>query len=229
MISGRGLVLVLLAALPAATRAASDDFKALDVAVLQADSQRYHRMARNLRNRYQLRAQKVSALDTQVKQTIAEAQQRQAEQLEATRQQQAQAQSNAAGMSAAADILGFLPGGGGLRSVIKTGVQAGLRGAAQSGVAAADQRAANAAGESATDVQHAEAAANDLKAQSSKEQAKLEILSNRADQLDRLADAKGLLASAEEMRLKAEELSRSANRPAELEKRRDVLETMDAW
>ena len=229
MISSRGLVLAMLVALPLAARAVSDDFKALDVAVLQADAQRYHRMAHNLRNRYQLRAQKVSALDTQVKQTIAEAQQRQAEQLEAARQQQAQAQSSAAGMSAAADILGFLPGGGSLGSAIRTGAQAGLRGAAQAGVAAADQNAANAAGESATGVQHAEAAANDLKAQSSKEQAKLEILSNRADQLDRLAEAKGLLASAEEMRLKAEELSRSADRPAELEKRRNVLDTMDAW
>ena len=85
-----------LTALPAAAQPAPEGFKALDTASLQDDSERYHRMARNLRNRYKLRAQKVSALQQQVQQTIAEAQQRQAEQLEAARQQQAQAQSSAA-------------------------------------------------------------------------------------------------------------------------------------
>ena len=215
---------------PAASARAQEQFKPLDVSSLQDDAEKYHRMARNLRKRYQIREQKVSAIQQQVQQTIAAAQARRAQEEAEAQARVANAQSNASGMNAAAGILSLFPGGNSmLGNAIKNGIQSGLQNAANAQVAAANQDAANAAAQGSAEAQQAQEQANALAAQSDKEKAKLDMLSNRAAQLDRLGDAKSLLASAEQLRLKAETAAHSSSLQSEVDKARGFLLAVDLW
>ncbi len=222
-------VFVLAATLIALSNfsAAQDQFKPLNVAELRAGAKKFHRMARNLRARFNLRSQKVSALDQQVQQVIANQKNLEMQRIAQAQQQQAQAQSNAATLNAGASFLGqFVPGG---NSLFGKAIQGGMNAAGQAQVNAAKQNAINGAIQTSGDQEQSQIQATTLSVEAEHEKQKLEKLARRADQFDRLADAEDLLADAEELRVKTDKAANNAKVTLELKKYSGVLESMDVW
>ncbi len=202
-------------------------FKPVNVAKLKARAKKFRRMARNLRARFNLRAQKLSSLDQQVQQVIAQQKNIAIQQAAQAQEQQAQAQSNAEVLNGAASFLGqFVPGG---NSFVGKAVQGGLNAAGQAQVAAAKQNAVNGSIQVSADQEQSQAQATALTVEEEHEKEKLARLSRRADQFDRMADAEDLLANAEELRLSAEKAADLPQIKSELKKGRDVLAGMDVW
>ncbi|MDD5657188.1 MAG: hypothetical protein PHF00_08030 [Elusimicrobia bacterium] len=221
-----GLVAVILAFGTSAAFCVEDDFQALDMAELRQAVAEYRHKAALLRKSVGLRDQRISDAQSRASAIVEEA-----EAEAARRQQQAvaaqqQAEGGKAGLDFAASLLGQFGG----NSFLNSALQSGIRSAGRAQVAAAAAGSQAAFVEGTEDVKQARAYAVPLEQEAKSLEGDKKKLALKAEQYERLADAKDLLIAAETLRHRAQEL---AGAPAETEKTpeyyRSIVERMDVW
>ena len=204
--------------------ARSEALAPLDLEELHGQAADYRRRAALLRKSAGLRGQSISDAQRRADQIIQGAQADALLKQQQALQGQAQAQSNNEILGLAA---GLLPGG---NSMLKSAVKTGLLGAGQVGMIAAEMNAQGASLEGSTSVSQAHQAAAPLREQAKALEGDRKKLALKADQYEKLADAKDLLIAAETLRLRAESAPASAaESDKELSDSRRFLESMDLW
>jgi len=195
----------VLAFLCGAPLLAQDAYAPLDLDELHRQSADYRHRAALLRRSVGLREQSISAAQEQAEQIVREAQADAVAKQQQALLGQAEAQNNQDALNLAAS---FLPGGD---SALKSAVKTGLRGAGRVGVAAADANAQGAVLEGADAITQAQRDAAPLREQAKILEGDKKKFALKADQYEKLADAKDLLIAAETLRLQAERGAQSSD------------------
>jgi hypothetical protein len=211
--------------------AARSGLVALDLDALREAAADYRQRAALLRRSVGIRQRSISDAESRAAQIVAAAQ------ADAARQQQeaVEAQQKAQSNQQTAQIFGTLLGafGGSLGSNLGKAIQAGSRIASQAAQnqaagANAGMGAAGAAG--SQEVYQAQRDAAPLRDQANKLEGDKKRLALKADQYERLADAKDLLIAAETLRLQSEDEAVAAESADKtIASAKSLVEHMDIW
>ncbi|MDE1976601.1 MAG: hypothetical protein KGI84_05015 [Elusimicrobia bacterium] len=212
----------------AAAWAQSDSMAPLDVKQILGEAADYRHRAAVLRKLIGVREQKISSMQQQANELIAQAQNAATAQAQAAAQAQSQAQSdNAAFGSAASFISSFIPGGNSFAGQM---TQSALTGMGNAEVSNANAQAQQAQAMGGSEESQAQKDADSLMAQAQSFQGEKKKLAYKARQYEQLADAKDLLAAAEILRLQARKQTDSAGQTGQAAaEQKKFVQSMDIW
>ena len=208
--------------------AQSDSMDPLDVKQILSEAADYRHRAAVLRKLIGVREQKISSMQQQANELIAQAQNAAAAQEQAAAQAQSQAQSDNAAFGGAASFIGnFIPGGD---SFVGQVTQSALTGMGSAEVSNANAQAQQAQTVGGSEESQAQKDADSLMAQAQNFQGEKKKLAYKARQYEQLADAKDLLAAAEILRLQARKESDTVRQTEQAAaEQKKFVQSMDIW
>lgn len=218
------VVVCALLLLPGAAASAAEAFAPLDLDELAQQAADYRHRAALLRKSAGLRERSISEAQERADQIVQSAQADALQKQQQALQNQAKARNDQETLSLAAS---FLPGGD---SLFKSAVKSGLRAAGNAAVVTAGAGVEGAALEGADAVTQAHQAAAPLREQAKALEGDKKRLALKADQYEKLADAKELLIAAETLRLRAEAAPKTTDETdKEIAAARRFVQNQDLW
>ncbi|HVA66958.1 MAG TPA: hypothetical protein VNK24_08535 [Elusimicrobiota bacterium] len=205
-----------------------DEMQPLDIKQILSEAADYRHRAAVLRKLIGVREQKITSMQQQANELIAQSQADAQAQAQAAQQAQANAQSDNAGLNVVASLVGnLIPGG---NSLAGQAVQGGLTGMGSAEVNQANSQAQNAQAQGTAEVSEAQKDVDSLTAQAQTFQGEKKKLAYKTKQYEQLADAKDLLAAAEILRLQARKQADSAGEAdGAAATQKKFVQEMDIW